>query len=116
MEQANRSLHRQVDEYKKIVEQLKQQLFASSKQIEGDNKNKRNLLLDFGGSAPRISSKEKSNIIPASLKENYEVIDTQRETKEAFANVDLSKWLQTSIGQRDAVHKKLMSQTKQPNN
>jgi hypothetical protein len=57
LEQANRSLHRQVDEYKKVVEQLKQQINASARPSEhGPSRNtNKHSFFDFG--LPRNSSK-----------------------------------------------------------
>ena len=106
LEQANRSLHRQNDDYKKVVDQLKQQLAAFGKPSEhgpSRNSNKQNFF-DFG--SPRQNSKDKSNIIPSSLKENQEA-ESEKYVKEALAGVDLKKWLETSVGQRDALQSKL---------
>lgn len=62
--------------------------------------------------------REKSNIIPQSLKEpqpSYIVEakatsskDLQKEIKETFAGVDLKKWLELSIGQREEIQSKFI--------
>ena len=87
---------------------MKQQLSAYAKPFESDpskvNRKTPSSFLDFGN-LPRQSSKERSNIIPASLKENSD--DVQRELKEALASVDLKKWLEQSVGQRESLQNKM---------
>ena len=90
-----------------MVDQLKQQI-AYAKPAEGEgarcSRKPPSSFLDFGN-PPRQSSKERSNIIPASLKENYE--DGSKELKDIVAGVDLKKWLEMSVGQREALQSKL---------
>ena len=66
--------------------------------------NKPTSFFDFGN--PRQSSRDKSNIIPSSLKENQEA-ESEKYIKDALAGLDLKKWLETSVGQRDALQAKM---------
>lgn len=74
-------------------------------------------MLDLG-IAHKQTTREKSNIIPQSLKEpqpsglaeaKVNILDIQKEIKETFAGVDLKKWLEQSIGQREEIQSKFIT-------
>jgi hypothetical protein len=87
LEQANRSLHRQVEEYKRLIEQLKGDL------AKNGPKNKAPINEAIHGSKGKNSLgifdfqfKQKSNILPPEL-------TAQEEKASSIADVDLKKWL-----------------------
>lgn len=117
LEQANRSLHRQVEEYKKLVEQLKGDL--SRNNMKGDiplqSKASNNFLLpgifDFPIGKSNIKE-NKSNIKSASAISS--AIKEEEKKGNNWSEIDFKKWLEMSIGQREEIQGLLGNLTQKP--
>ena len=114
LEQANRSLHRQCDEYRRVCEVLKQELHNMSNQRAGGNPNPNPFrsstketvppMLDVFPS-PRENIREKSVLtqqVRKLARNSAEKFD-----KDKMADIDFRTWLQQSLGQRGEMNRLL---------
>lgn len=119
LEQANRSLHRQVEEYKRLVEQMKCDLASHSAprgEIPLNSKASNTFLLPGLFDFPSKSTlQQKSNIrtssalpVPSSLP------SVPSEERKGLSEIDFKKWLELSIGQREEIQALLGSLTQKP--
>lgn len=121
LEQANRSLHRQVEEYKRIVEQMKGDMGINSgnslalpRDIPLNSKSSNTFLFPGIFDPVKSTLQQKSNIRPSKLTPPNptppptpilpsSITSEQPEEKKgsSLANIDFKKWLDLSIGQRE---------------
>ena len=112
LEQANRSLHRQVEEYKRLVEQLKKDIIQPARgDIPLNSKVSNTFLLPGIFDGPSKSNLQaKSNIknnsaVPSSILSNI----PERPEKASLTEIDFKKWLDLSVGQREYIQTQLAS-------